>query len=88
MKNVKCKILLPHFTFYLLHFTLFDQPHEYWMRFALHEAEKVAWIEKLTPLGRIAEVGDQVGPVLFLASDGAAYVTGATLDVTGGRIML
>jgi len=55
---------------------------------ALHEADKVAWIEKLTPLGRIAEVGDQVGPVLFLASDGAAYVTGATLDVAGGRIML
>jgi 3-oxoacyl-[acyl-carrier protein] reductase len=55
---------------------------------ALHEADKVAWIEKLTPLGRIAEVGDQVGPVLFLASDAAAYVTGATLDVAGGRIML
>jgi NAD(P)-dependent dehydrogenase (short-subunit alcohol dehydrogenase family) len=54
----------------------------------LHESEKVAWIEKLTPLGRIAEVADQVGPVLFLASDAAAYVNGATLDVTGGRIML
>lgn len=54
----------------------------------LHESEKVAWIEKLTPLGRIAEVADQVGPVLFLASDAAGYVNGATLDVTGGRIML
>jgi NAD(P)-dependent dehydrogenase (short-subunit alcohol dehydrogenase family) len=54
----------------------------------LHESEKVAWIEKLTPLGRLAEVMDQVGPVLFLASDAAGYVNGATLDVTGGRVML
>lgn len=55
---------------------------------ALHESDKMEWIEKLTPLGRIAEVSDQVGPVLFLASDAAGYITGATLDVTGGRVML
>ncbi len=55
---------------------------------ALHDSDKVAWIEKLTPLGRIAEVEDQVGPILFLASDAACYVTGATLDVTGGRVMM
>ncbi len=54
----------------------------------LHAAEKMAWIEQLTPLGRIAEVDDQVGPILFLASDAARYVTGATLDVNGGRLML
>ena len=55
---------------------------------ALHESDKMEWIERLTPLGRIAEVSDQVGPVLFLASDAAGYITGATLDVTGGRVML
>jgi len=55
---------------------------------ALYESDKMAWIEKLTPLGRIAEVADQIGPILFLASDAAGYVTGATLDVTGGRVML
>ena len=54
----------------------------------LHTPDLVAWIEKLTPLGRIAEVGDQVGPILFFASEAARYVTGATLDVTGGRVML
>jgi NAD(P)-dependent dehydrogenase (short-subunit alcohol dehydrogenase family) len=48
----------------------------------------MAWIEQLTPLGRIAEVDDQVGPILFLASDAARYMTGATLDVNGGRLML
>lgn len=55
---------------------------------ALYNPERIAWIEKLTPLGRIAEVEDQVGPVLFLASDAARYITGLTLDVTGGRLML
>jgi 3-oxoacyl-[acyl-carrier protein] reductase len=54
----------------------------------LYDADKIKWIERFTPLGRIADVADQVGPVLFLASDAAAYMTGATLDVTGGRIML
>lgn len=55
---------------------------------ALYEADRLAWIEKLTPLGHIAEVADQIGPILFLASDAAGYVSGATLDVTGGRVML
>ncbi len=54
----------------------------------LHAPERMAWIERLTPLGRIAEVDDQVGPVLFLASEAARYVTGATIDVSGGRVML
>ncbi|MBI2756775.1 MAG: 3-oxoacyl-ACP reductase FabG [Chloroflexi bacterium] len=42
----------------------------------------------LTPLGRIAEVDEQTGIVLFLASDEAAYITGATVDVSGGKVML
>lgn len=39
-----------------------------------------SWI----PAGRVAEVGDIVGPAIFLASDAAAYVTGATLVADGG----
>ena len=42
----------------------------------------------VTPIGRIAEVDDQVGAVLFLASDDASYITGATIDVAGGKVML
>ncbi len=38
----------------------------------------------LIPLGRIAEPSDIVGPVVFLASDEAAHVTGQTLYVDGG----
>jgi 3-oxoacyl-[acyl-carrier protein] reductase len=41
----------------------------------------------MIPLGRLAEVRDVVGPILFLASPAAAFVTGQTLHVNGGRFM-
>jgi 3-oxoacyl-[acyl-carrier protein] reductase len=39
------------------------------------------------PLGRIAQTRDIVGPVLFLASDKAAHITGQTVLVNGGDLM-
>ena len=36
------------------------------------------------PMGRVGETEDLVGPVIFLASDMARYVTGITLPVDGG----
>jgi 2-deoxy-D-gluconate 3-dehydrogenase len=35
-------------------------------------------------LGRVAEVEDIMGSVVFLASDAAAMITGASLLVDGG----
>jgi NAD(P)-dependent dehydrogenase (short-subunit alcohol dehydrogenase family) len=36
------------------------------------------------PLGRLGEPGDVAGVALFLASDAAAYMTGHSVNVTGG----
>lgn len=46
----------------------------------------VAKFEQLTPLGRLAEVDDITGPVLFLASPASAMVTGHILLVDGGML--
>jgi len=39
------------------------------------------------PLGRLAEPDEIAGAVLFLASDHARYITGATINVSGGFLM-
>jgi 3alpha(or 20beta)-hydroxysteroid dehydrogenase len=38
----------------------------------------------LTPLGRLGEVADMADAVVFLASEGARFITGAGLPVDGG----
>ena len=39
------------------------------------------------PLGRVADPEDVAGPVVFLCSDLARYVTGTVLDVNGGSYL-
>lgn len=39
------------------------------------------------PMGRIAKADDITGPILFLLSDAARYITGQTLHVNGGAYM-
>jgi NAD(P)-dependent dehydrogenase (short-subunit alcohol dehydrogenase family) len=43
---------------------------------------------RATPVGYLAEPEDIAGIILFLCSDDARYITGATYDVNGGRLML
>jgi NAD(P)-dependent dehydrogenase (short-subunit alcohol dehydrogenase family) len=40
-----------------------------------------------TPLGYVAQPEELAGPVVFLASDHARYITGATINVSGGFLM-
>ncbi|MDQ0746389.1 NAD(P)-dependent dehydrogenase (short-subunit alcohol dehydrogenase family) [Streptomyces africanus] len=49
-------------------------------------AERLKAYAADTPLGRIAEVEEMVGPAVFLASDAASFVTGSDLIVDGGYV--
>jgi len=46
--------------------------------------EMVEWITSKIKLGRIGEVTDMMGPVVYLASDASALVTGTSHLVDGG----
>lgn len=45
------------------------------------------YYEKRIPIGRVAEPREIAYPVVFLASDKSDYLTGMTLDATGGMLM-
>jgi NAD(P)-dependent dehydrogenase (short-subunit alcohol dehydrogenase family) len=50
----------------------------------LSNPERRAWIESKIKLGRLGEVEDIMGPVVFLASDASALMTGTHLIIDGG----
>ena len=52
---------------------------------ALHE-QRLPAILAATPVGRVAESEEIASAIAFLASSEASYITGATLDVNGGRL--
>ena len=43
--------------------------------------------EKKVPLGRIGEPEDVTGPILFLLSPAASYITVQVLKINGGALM-
>jgi len=49
-----------------------------------HAPERVAAAEGAIPLGRRGNIEETAGPIVFLASRMAGYVTGATIPVDGG----
>lgn len=53
----------------------------------LADPEKRARMAQRIPLGRLGEPDDIAGPIVFLASDLARYVTGAALLVDGGAFV-
>lgn len=53
---------------------------------ALGEAQTEALVQQI-PVGRLGRGEDIAAAVAFLASPGAAYITGATLHVNGGMYM-
>jgi 3-oxoacyl-[acyl-carrier protein] reductase len=52
------------------------------------DEERLAAIAAMSPLGTIGVPEDPAMAALFLASDSARWMTGVTVDVAGGRIMM
>ncbi len=50
------------------------------------EERKEKYLARM-PIGRIAEPEEIANAIVFLASEQAAYITGTTLDLTGGLLM-
>lgn len=53
----------------------------------LSDPAKREYMSNRIPLGRLGEPDDLAGPIVFLASDMARYVTGASLLVDGGAFV-
>ena len=49
----------------------------------LNRAEAV--VAGMIPMGRIGQPGELAPTVLFLASEGASYITGQVVAIDGGR---
>ncbi|MDA2914273.1 SDR family oxidoreductase, partial [Acidobacteriia bacterium AH_259_A11_L15] len=46
------------------------------------------WVEAKIPLGRVARADEIAGPILFLASELAAFMTGEIVNVNGGAVLV
>ena len=49
--------------------------------------EATRQVAEAMPMRRIGEPSEIADAVVFLASDAARFITGATLDVNGGQVM-
>jgi 3-oxoacyl-[acyl-carrier protein] reductase len=50
--------------------------------------ERQAQVAAMSPLGRMGIPEDVAAVTVFLASESAGWLTGVTVDVAGGRVML
>jgi NAD(P)-dependent dehydrogenase (short-subunit alcohol dehydrogenase family) len=53
-------------------------------RTLLEESGMAEWMRSRTPMRRLGELEELVGPFLFLVSDASSYVTGTIIPIDGG----
>jgi 3-oxoacyl-[acyl-carrier protein] reductase len=53
----------------------------------LNEAQKTATLARI-PAGRLGEARDIAAAAVYLASEESAYMTGQTLHINGGMVMI
>ncbi len=70
--NIRVNTIAPTFIRTPMTQSTFDNP------------ERVKWLEEKIKLGRVGEIEDIMGAVLFLASDASALVTGTSILIDGG----
>lgn len=85
---IASKSFIPNFTRYIATFYAKNNircntivPHGI---FNDHSVEFLKNWEKLSPLGRMCQKEELIGPFTFLASDASSYMTGSILTVDGG----
>lgn len=85
---IASKSFIPNFTRYVATFYARDGircnaivPHAI---FNNHDEAFLANFAKLSPLGRMCDREELIGPFTFLASDASSYMTGSVLTVDGG----
>ena len=71
-KGIRINTICPTFIVTPLTKQTFDRP------------ERRAWVEEKIKLGRIGEVEDIMGAVVFLSSDASELITGSALLIDGG----
>jgi NAD(P)-dependent dehydrogenase (short-subunit alcohol dehydrogenase family) len=71
-RNVRVNALAPNF--FLSEMT----------RILLEDSGMADWMRSRTPMRRLGELDELVGPFLFLASDASSFVTGTVIPVDGG----
>lgn len=55
---------------------------------ALRTPEDTARLAQTIPVGRLGTPAEIAEAIVFLASDAASFITGVTLDVNGGQVMV
>jgi len=58
-----------------------------WVRTGMTEAALDDTVVRAIPLGFVAEPDDIAGPIAFIASDAARFVTGEIFNVNGGAVL-